>query len=211
MLLFPHFPDDLLGAPVTDVGQAAVDLARTRGVEGVGEEVERAALVCGLEDVGHVREEDVGEEVAEQRAHDAAFAVVAFPARGAVGRQAHGFDAAFAVVFVPVKPDGFGAATTLGGGGGGVRGAVWSAFGCGSAVLDADAGDGALDGLGEADVQEVVLLAFGDLELFLKFEDAFLEVVVVDEVAVAVLEAVLAGGERDAFPVLLLRFFRLRP
>lgn len=206
MLPFPDSVDDLRSQPVADVGQAAVDLARARGVEGVGEEVERAALVRGLEDVGHVREEDVGEEVAEQRAHDAAFAVVALPARGAVRRQAHGFDAAFAAAFELVEPDGFGAAAT-----GGVRGAVSSAFGRGRAVLDADAGDGALDGFGEADVQEVVLLAFGDLELFLELQDAFLEVVVVDEMAVAVLEAVLAGGERDAFPVFFSRFFRLGP
>lgn len=34
------------------------------GVEGVGEEVEGGGLVGGLEDVGDVGEEDVGEEIA---------------------------------------------------------------------------------------------------------------------------------------------------
>lgn len=58
--------------------------------------------------------------------------------------------------------------------------------------------------LGQPDVPEVVLLPPRDLELALELGDAFLQVVVVDEVAVVVLEAVLACTQRDAFPVLLL-------
>ena len=40
-----------------------VDEGEAGGVEGVGEEVEGRGLVGGLEDVGDVGEEDVGEEV----------------------------------------------------------------------------------------------------------------------------------------------------
>ena len=135
-------------------------------------------------------------------ADDAAFGVVALPALLAVPAEAHGLDAALAAAFALVHPDGLPAASRG-------RGLAAASAGAGPApravALDADAVDGALEGLHERHVPEVVLLALGDLQRFLQLADALLQVVVVDQVAVLVLEACFAGPQRDALPVLLLR------
>lgn len=106
------------GGAVGDGVETRVDLGGARGVEGVRVQVERARLEGRLEDVGHVGEEDVVEEVGEERAQDAAFAVIALPAQRAVVAEAHGLDAAFVAVAVVVgggvEPDGFAAAAAVG-------------------------------------------------------------------------------------------------
>lgn len=206
VLAVPYGADQMLGGTVADLDEALIDLAEPARVEGVGEEVERTALICGLEDVRHVREQDVCEQVPEQRAHDAAFAVVPAPAFfAAVVRQAHGLHAALAAAFVFVDPDRFRAAGAAGSTRR-VRRAVAASVGRGCCALDADAGDVAFGRFREAHMQEIVLLAFGDFELPLELHDPFLQVVVVDQVAVAVLQAVFAGAKRDAFPMLFLSF-----
>ena len=57
--------EDALGSAVGDLDEPMVDFREAGRVEGVGEEVEGARLIGGFEDVGHVGEEDVVEEVAE--------------------------------------------------------------------------------------------------------------------------------------------------
>lgn len=96
--------------PVRDLVQPRVDLRQPARVESVRVQVEWAGLEGRLEDVGHVGEEDVVEEVAEQGANDAAFAVVALVAQTAVVRQAHRLHRAFAERFERVEPNCFGAA-----------------------------------------------------------------------------------------------------
>ena len=56
---------ETLGCAVGDLDEPVVDFGEPGRVEGVGEEVEGAGLIRGFEDVGHVGEEDVVEEVAE--------------------------------------------------------------------------------------------------------------------------------------------------
>lgn len=75
-------------------------------------------------------------------------------------------------------------------------------------LFDACAFDAAFEGFCQSHVAEIVLLTFGDVELTLELDDAFLEVVMVDQVAFTVLKAVFACAERDAFPVFPLAFFR---
>ena len=50
---------------VSEGGEAVRDQGVAGGEEGVGVEVEWGCLVGGLEDVGEVGEEDIGEEMAE--------------------------------------------------------------------------------------------------------------------------------------------------
>ncbi|KAK1089975.1 hypothetical protein LTR48_009207, partial [Friedmanniomyces endolithicus] len=117
-----------------------------------------------------------------------------------------------------VEPDGL-AGAAVGrfrgcgrGGGGGVGGggdlllAVASAGGGGGRALDADAVEGALGGFGEQDVLEVVLEALGHFQLLFQLHRALLEIVVEDEMREVVLQALLAGTERDPFPVPLSTF-----
>jgi len=75
---------DVERGSVRDGSKAVDDEGGAAGVKGVGVEVEGAALIGCLEDVGDVSEEDVVEQIAEERAHDAAFGVVALPALRAV-------------------------------------------------------------------------------------------------------------------------------
>ena len=63
------------------------------------------------------------------------------------------------------------------------------------------------DWFGEHDVSEVVLFTFDDLEGFFELRDPFLEIVVVDEMAVWVLETCFTCLQGDTTPVFALGFF----
>ena len=54
---------------------------------------------------------------------------------------------------------------------------------------------------------EVVLVALGDLDRLFKPGNALLEIVAVDQVALSILQALLAGLKSNLLPVALLRFF----
>ena len=120
-------------------------------------------------------------------------------------RETHGFHGAFAIALARVKPYRFAATAGLDAR---VAASALAVAGRRSLFfLDPRTFHIPLEGFGKTHVSELMLMPLCDFELAFEFHDAFLEVVVVNEVAFAVLEAVFAGAERDAFPVLLLGFF----
>ena len=139
------------------------------------------------------------EQVREERADNAAFGMVALPALVAIPAQTHSFDATLAIAFALVYPNSLAAFPR--------RDIAAAAVARWALAEDLDAFDAAGEGPDEGYVGEVVLEALRDLERFFELEDALLEVVVVDEVAVAVLQAGLAGLQGGSLPVLLLGFF----
>ena len=57
--------NDPFGLAVGDFYQAVVYFGRARRIKGVGVEIKRTGLECGLEDVGDIGEQDVVKQVAK--------------------------------------------------------------------------------------------------------------------------------------------------